>query len=146
MAKQWRAGFTAESRPCYDCSLARRDAYASAGSGTGHSSAERCVARSARGGRAGVQDGKSFPRFQLGMLALCYLGPLEGAAQNFDAIQPPYLDSQDRARQAYARLALSRSIAAMKESDLDEAFKQLGYFHPQVYAIQPGSEIRIAEE
>ena len=83
---------------------------------------------------------------QLGMLALCYLGPLEAAAQNFDAIRPPYLDSQDRARQAYARLALSRSIAAMNASNLDEAFKQLGYFHPQVNAIQPGTEIRIAEE
>ena len=104
------------------------------------------VARFARTERDRASDGSRQAQYQLGMIALCYLGPPQEAAQHFDAVRPPYLDSQDRARQAYARLALSRSITAMKESNFDEALKQLGYFRPQIEAIQPDSEIRAAEE
>jgi len=75
-------------------------------------------------------------RFQLGMLELCFLGPLDEAARMFDSIEPPNAESQDRARQAYARLALSRAIKAFDDSKLAEVDKQLSYFRQQRGGIQ----------
>ena len=76
------------------------------------------------------------------MLALVFPGAAGSGFAELRYHPAPLFGFEDRARQAYARApALSRSIAAMNASNLDEAFKQLGYFHPQVgNAIQLGTE------
>jgi WD40 repeat protein len=74
---------------------------------------------------------------------LCQSTSFEDAARRFDAIQPPFKDSQARARQAYAKLALSRADAAAASDRLDEAEKQVAEFRRQNAAI---SDPAVAKE